>query len=670
MRLALLHRRLTVLMGLAGLLAFAAGAGFEPVSSALAGVALSVALFWHPSPRLSVRLEPIWLPIAGLLVLRAVWHVVVVGDDVVILVVDLLLLLLCAESLRSLDAPNDTRLYALSFALLLASTAYRPGIVFALAFVTYVTLGTVALTLGHLRRKTERYRLPDPAVDRALIGTAAASGSVVLVMSVLVFMAFPRVTRGWAARGDVPVAYVAGFSDEVSIGEFGSRIYANPQIVLRVEFPGGRPDDAAGLYWRGRSYDRFNGVRWSRSYPSPPASAPTSWYRERWQGPVVEQQIFASPLEAKVLFTLHPAVRLDADSRTQPLFDHTGDLIYWGSAAPAYTAWSMSAPPPAEELARAEGGFAPSSARHLQLPSLPERVGALADSLVRGADNRYDQAVAIERFLRGFTYTLELPRNAREATLDHFLFVRRAGHCEYFSTGMVVLLRSAGIQAREVNGFRGGEWSKFAQYLAVTQNHAHSWVEVWFPEYGWVPFDPTPAGNSATSPSTAWFWPGRFLFDGLQHRWNKWVLDYNIESQFGFWNRLQSWTGGDVAAAEAERSGGSGGGVRWVLAALVLAVVSALIGLRRGGASHPAETRAYLRLVELCHRAGVIERGVVAPLELVEELDARGHRAAGPARRLVELYLRARFGAQPLAPAERRVLADALGGARAALQTA
>ena len=148
MRLALLHRRLTVLMGLAGLLAFAAGAGFEPVSAALAGVALSVALFWHPSPRLSVRLEPIWLPIAGLLVLRAVWHVVVGGDDVVIPVVDLLLLLLCAESLRSLDAPNDTRLYALSFALLLASTAYRPGIVFALAFVTYVTLATVALTLG------------------------------------------------------------------------------------------------------------------------------------------------------------------------------------------------------------------------------------------------------------------------------------------------------------------------------------------------------------------------------------------------------------------------------------------------------------------------------------------------------------------------------------------
>src|SRR5690606_30823362 len=146
LRLGLLHRRLTIAMGVAGLVAFAAGAGFEPMSAALALAVLLVAFFWQPSPRLSVRLEPVWLPVAIVLVARALWHVFVVGDDVVIPVVDLLLLLLCAESLRSLDAPNDTRMYALSFALLLASTAYRPGIFFAVAFVAYVTLATVALT--------------------------------------------------------------------------------------------------------------------------------------------------------------------------------------------------------------------------------------------------------------------------------------------------------------------------------------------------------------------------------------------------------------------------------------------------------------------------------------------------------------------------------------------
>ncbi len=668
MRVALLHRRLTILMGLAGLLAFAAGAGFEPVSAALACMALVLALFWQPSAHLSVRLEPVWLPIAALLVARAMWHVLMVGDDVVIPVVDLLLLLLCAESLRSLDAPNDTRLYALSFALLLASTAYRPGIVFVVAFVAYVTLATVALTVGHLRRKSLRHRAEQPRVDRVLIGATAGLGTVVLVTSALVFLAFPRVTRGFAGRGDVPATQVAGFSDEVSIGEFGSQIYANPQIVLRVEFPEGPPADMAGLYWRGRSFDRFDGTRWRHSFPTPPANAPRSWYRERWQGPMIEQRIFAAPLEAKVLFTLHPALRLDSARRTQPLFDNAGDLVYWGSSAPAYSAWSMSGPPSPEELRAAEAGFAPSARFYLQVPRLPDRIFQLADSLTVGLTNRYDKAVAIERYLRDFTYTLQLPRNAREATLDWFLFERRAGHCEYFSTAMVVMLRSVGVHAREVNGFRGGQWSDFGAYLAVTQNQAHSWVEVWFPGFGWVSFDPTPAGSAAGVAATAWFWPGRFLFDGLQHRWNKWVLDYNQENQFGFLDRLQGRN--ETRDAAGPEGSSSGSGLPWAMMALALAALGVVFGLSRGGRGHPVETRAYLRLLELCRRAGVLEARAVGPLELVETLEARAHPAAGAARRLVELYLRARFGAQPLDERERKALHDALGRVQTHLRPA
>ena len=666
MRLALLHRRLAVLMGLAALLAFAAGAGLEPVSSTLALVAMVVALFWHPSRDASVRMEPVWLPVAALLVARAGWHVVAVGDDIVIPVVDLLLLLLCAESLRSLDAPNDARLYALSFALLLASTAYRPGIVFALAFVAYVTLATVALTLGHLRRKCERHGVGDPPVDRSMVAATVGLGTVVLLMSGVVFVAFPRVSRGWAGRGDLPVVAVAGFSDVVSIGEFGSRIEANPQIVLRVEFPAGRPTNPTDLYWRGRSYDRFDGVRWSRSYPLPPASTPGSWYRQRWQAPMVEQRIFAAPLEAKILFALHPVLRIDADSRTQPLFDNAGDFVYWGSAAPAYTAWSMTAAPAPDELRGASGGFMPGPNRYLQLPRLPDRIRTLTDSITADANDRYDRVKAVERFLRGFTYTLELPRNARATSLDYFLFERRAGHCEYFSTAMVVMLRTLGIHAREVNGFHGGEWSEFGAYLAVTQNQAHSWVEVWFPSYGWVTFDPTPVGRAGVTSATAWFWPGRFLFDGVQHRWNKWVLDYNFDTQGGLFDRLRTWPEEGLGSTGSQPGGGERMG--WVLGALALAALGLLVGFGRPGARHPAETRAYLRLVELCRRAGVVGRFAVGPLELVEELERRRHPAAGAARRLVDLYLRARFGAHPLDERERRALTEALGSARSHLR--
>ncbi|HET9949066.1 MAG TPA: transglutaminaseTgpA domain-containing protein, partial [Longimicrobiales bacterium] len=533
MNLRRLHRRLAILMGLAGLLAFAGGAGFEPVSTALAGIALVTALFWQPDAELSARLERFRLPLATLLVLCALLHVFVVREDVVIPVVDLLLLLLAAEALRSLDAPNDLRLYALSFALVLASTAYRPGVVFLVAFVSYVVLATLALMVGHVRRRAERHGVREVPLGRGLVATTGVLSGVVFAVALVVFVTFPRVSQGWAGRGETLATSIAGFSDEISLGAHGSTILPNPQIVLRVEFPGGPPADVSGLHWRGRSYDRFDGVRWTRSADLPPSSPPLPWYRARWGGDVVEQRIYGSPLDVRVLFALHPALDFDAEGAIQPLFDNAGDFFYWGSGTPVYSVTSSSSPPPADSLRTAERGFAPSERHYLQLPALDPRVAALADSLTRDYDNAYDKAVAIERWLQGFRYTRELPATAAEATLEHFLFERRAGHCEYFSTAMVVLLRSVGIRARNVNGFLGGQWSSFGDYLVVTQNEAHSWVEVWFPGYGWVTFDPTPAGGGSGAGSRAWFWPGRIFFDGLQHRWSKWVLDYGADEQAG-----------------------------------------------------------------------------------------------------------------------------------------
>ena len=245
---------------------------------------------------------------------------------------------------------------------------------------------------------------------------------------------------------------IAGFSDQVSIGEHGSTILGNPQIVLRVEFPDGPPSGLGGLHWRGRSYDRFDGVRWTRSENLPPSSAPTSWYRDRWEQDVVEQRIFGSALDTRVLFALHPALEIDSDNGIQPLFDNAGDFIYWGRGQPAYTSWAPTGPPPAEELRQPARGYRPSDDHFLQLPRrLDPAIVELADSLTEGLDNRYDQAVAIRDWLQTFTYTRELPATARETTLSHFLFERRAGHCEYFSTAMVVMLRTIGIEARNVN---------------------------------------------------------------------------------------------------------------------------------------------------------------------------------------------------------------------------
>ena len=671
MRLQLLHRRLVVGMGIVALLAFAGGAGFEPTSAVLAAIALIIAFVWQPDHELSLRLEQFWLPLAGILVFRSLYHVFVVGDDVVIPVVDLLLLLLSAEALRSLDAPNDARLYALTFALLLASTAYRPGVLFALAFVSYVALATVALMVGHLHRQADARGGRELVLERKfLMGMAGLSG-VTLMMSGVVFVAFPRFSRGWASRGDVLATSIAGFADQVSLGSHGSRIYPNPEIVLRVEFPDGQPANVGGLHWRGRSYDRFDGVRWSRTASLPPSLGMERWY-EAWNPDRIRQKIYAAPLDVRILFALHPLLEVRSDNpRIQPLFDNSGDHIYWGSGNPSYEAVSVDGQPEPEALRAARSGFAPARTHFTQLPRVSQRTRDLARSLTQGLDNNYDRAVAIEEFLHNeFAYTLELPRSARQATLEYFLFDRREGHCEYFSTAMAVLLRTLGIHTREVNGFLGGQWNDFGQYLAVTQNEAHSWVEVWFPGYGWVPFDPTPAGAGSSEALTSWLWPGRFLLDGLQHRWNKWILDYDQESQSGLLRRVSELLRRDEPGGQAidGRPSRDPAAMLWgILMALALAF--GIYWMRRSSSDAGPETRLYLKLRESCRRAGLVPGDGLAPLTLVDELARRRHPAYRPARSLVLTYLRSRFGGQTLDDSDQDEMRTALTAVRRALRS-
>ncbi|GGG23938.1 transglutaminase family protein [Paenibacillus abyssi] len=163
------------------------------------------------------------------------------------------------------------------------------------------------------------------------------------------------------------------------------------------------------------------------------------------------------------------------------------------------------------------------SAAYLQLPStLPARVKELAEQIVSTAgDSRYEQAKAIESYLRGhFAYTLEGSRSpkAGDDFVDHFLFEQKQGYCVHFSTAMAVMLRTQGIPARWVKGFAPGELindeasmlgtsgpgvTQAEQRYIIRGQDAHAWVEVFIPEAGWVSFDPTPGYDGAASAAAA-----------------------------------------------------------------------------------------------------------------------------------------------------------------------
>jgi len=670
-----LHRRLTTLLALIAVLAFVSGAGFTAPALIPAAALLLLGLVWNPPDRLRRRLELFWRALALLLALRAGYQALFVPTDLVLPMVDLLLLLVVAETFRAQDAAGEARLYALTFALLIAAAAYRPGALFGASFVAYLAVLTVTLMVGQLNRQARLRQLPQPRLPARFLAQSAALSAVALAVSVVVFLAFPRVS--WGARAAPVSRTVTGFADRVSLLGHGSRIYPNPELVLRVEFPSGAAPPASERYWRGRSYDRFDGWTWSRTA----ARAHRMIETRQWPAERTEQLVYQATLrDANVLFGLSPLLDVRPRSRILPYREPNGDFTYGGSAEPVYTAVSVRGQPGAEALRSAAAAAAagreearglaatagvPAALRsYLRLPPLEPRVYALADSLAAAHANSYDRTIAVRDWLRdNLAYTLDLPATVAEASLDHFLFERRAGHCEYFSTAMAVLLRAVGIPARNVNGFLGGEWNEFGDFLAVTQNQAHSWVEVWFPSYGWVRFDPTPAsvGALAAAAATPWWSSPGFLFADLEHRWSKWVLDYGLEDQGQLLRQLSEPFRPAEGAADAPAA------VSWwrvVIAAMVLLLLAAALRSRASRTSDRppsgAASRAYLRLRRAYARAGFPRQGpALTFLRQLELAQAPGMDAAG---RAVRLYAQVRFGGKQLDVAgKRRLREDVLG---------
>ncbi|HYR09807.1 MAG TPA: transglutaminaseTgpA domain-containing protein [Longimicrobium sp.] len=673
MSTALLHRRLTAAMALSALMALMAGAGASP-ALLLTAAALGVATFRLPPPEWSV-----WIERASRFVILGLcaWMLYVafaLGQDFMPAVMAMLLFLLAAESLRAVDAKNDARLYLLSFALLLAATAYYPGLGFALSFIAFIVLSTLALMVGYLRRQSERFGMPGVRLGRRMMITIAAFSGVILLISASLFVLFPRLPRQWNVQGRRGGGEtMAGFSDQVRLGQHGGRIVPNPEVAFRVEFTDGVPPQTENLYWRGRSFDRFDGEQWTRSRGVVAPLLPPSVYGRRWGGPIRRMRIFGGPPEADVLFGNHPLMYVQPRSAIRVFQDYTGDVRYSGTDAPVYTTTSAGPRPTERALRTSDVPDGPLTRPYLQLPDrLDPRIQRLADSLTAGQTTRIERVRAIERhFASGFAYTLELPRTARDATLEGFLFRRRAGHCEYYSTAMAVLLRAAGIPARNVTGFLGGEWNGFGDYLAVTGNDAHSWVEVWMGQMGWVPFDPTPPGRAdlvAAETEDGWLWPAALWFDGLEYHWFKWVLDYNLEKQLGLFSRV-----GDLFSRDDRRgsdAGGAGGAGRGVAVVIALGVLGALLwnARRWRHVRLTEETRTYLALRRAYVRAGLDGGG--GPLDFAERLASGRAPGAGPAAELVRLYLRARFGREDIGDVGRARMRRLLDDARAELRAA
>ncbi len=248
-------------------------------------------------------------------------------------------------------------------------------------------------------------------------------------------------------------------------------------------------------YWRSLTYDYYNGRGWYATgthIERYPAGAPLPVVARSSDRRLRQSVTF---LDETHTFLLTAGTPQAVDRPVQVALRGPGDLFAVQLDARTYRADSLLPQVSAEQL-RAEGAYYPAeiAARYLQLPeSVPERVLTLARDLTAGQATPYDRALAIERYLRTiYPYSLDVPLpDAGKDVADYFLFQLQRGYCDYYATAMVVLARAAGLPARLVAGYATGTYDPEREGYLVREKNAHAWVEIYFPTYGWVEFEPT-----------------------------------------------------------------------------------------------------------------------------------------------------------------------------------
>ncbi len=297
-------------------------------------------------------------------------------------------------------------------------------------------------------------------------------------------------------------------------------------------------------------------------------------------------------------------------------------------------------------------------ALHLQLPgSFDPRLRALAERWTAGATDPLEKARAIERrLLADYAYTTELPGD-QDDPLAHFLLERKAGHCEYFATAMTVLLRAAGVPARNATGYFGGRRVGPGEYV-LRAGDAHAWTEVYFPGVGFVTFDATPADDRASSAAD---WQERwadFVYRS-QNAWLRLVIDYSFRDQMEGASGFGRAVAGFFSAAQDRGTLAVLAGS--ILAAGVLAALLRRLGrLRLRRAPVPPEAREavllYRELLRRLRKRGLQKAPGQTPREFLTALRRAGRPEEAVAAEVTERYLCARFGGEPLTPSDRRRL--------------
>lgn len=427
----------------------------------------------------------------------------------------------------------------------------------------------IFLVMSSLLREQYLWSLPYLIVGVFLIMTAwlrvsalagesarrsfATGGRLVLTavpLAIAMWIFFPRIaTPFWAVPMDTGTAS-SGISDSMSPGDISS-LSLSDAVAFRVTFPGTVPEPR-DRYWRGLVLTQFNGRTWSGNDP--------------YRGARVNEQVKTIGRQIDYQITMEPTRQpwvfsLDMPASWNLPRTFMGPQQQLARSRPIDQRISFEAVSFLDYRTEVElTDFARDFFRRVPAESNPKTQQLAAQMRAQaGSDAQYVEAVLMMFHEQEYFYTLEPPALGRNS-VDQFMFDTMRGFCEHYASAFAVMMRAAGVPARVVLGYQGGEMNPMGGHMIVRQSDAHAWNEVWFEDEGWRRVDPTAAvapnrievGRSASmfdGTAAAWGFstPSRLLYqltltwDALDAQWNEWVLGYGPENQ----NRLMESLGMD-----------------------------------------------------------------------------------------------------------------------------
>lgn len=554
----------------------------------------------------------------------------------------LLVVMVALKFVEARGQRDELVLIMLCYFVIFASVLTERGPLWAAYVVLLIWLTTVALLNIGRRGEFLPHRTAALASGRLLLHA--------LPLAVVLFVLFPRLPGPlWAIPGSTSSG-ATGLSETMSPGDI-TDLGLSDEIAFRVEFDG-RPPRADALYWRGPSLTNFNGRTWSMLQGT-----------RRGERVADSTEYRGDPTTYRVM--LDPNGRNWAFALDMPARWSGGNL----RMASDYQLGTFFGPPPSRRIEYSVTSYVDYRAREPLTPNELEVFGRLPDDSNPRAralgqswllDDPSGTAIIARAmdYLRSqpFLYTLTPPALGAQP-VDEFLFETREGFCEHYASAMTVLLRAAGLPARVVMGYQGGELNGIGGYYIIRQSDAHAWTEVWLEDEGWVRVDAVAAvapervalgstrygsGRGVIAGAvfrSGWLRQAMLAWDTVNTRWQTWVIGYGPEIQRALLDRL-----------------GFGGLRRGQRSAVLLGLAVAASVCCLGGLSAYLSWRKRRR-VDLDPAAACFAKFTrrLAHLHVRDRAAGEGPRAyaehaaiavphvAAEIRTVVEIYLRARY---------------------------